>query len=97
MAEPTPAAIRFPVAPRDVPAGKAARLLHLTEREFRRLLPELRMRGFPAADETTGHFDLKAIERWMDERHSLTDQAGPANAAKVALGRLERLKRQGSA
>ena len=43
-------AIRFPVEPRDVPAKKAARRLHLTEVEFLSKLDLLIARGFPRPD-----------------------------------------------
>ena len=63
--------IRFPVYPRDVPAAKAARRLHLTLAEFEDRLPRLKARGFPSADPDTGFFDLKAIDAWMDARSGL--------------------------
>jgi len=46
--------IRFPVDPRDVPAEKAARRLHLTMPEFQAKLPALLARGFPQPDPTKG-------------------------------------------
>jgi hypothetical protein len=60
--------IRFTVVPRDVPAKKVARRMHLTEKEFLKKLPQLIARGFPKADPTTGMFDLVKIDRWMDTR-----------------------------
>jgi hypothetical protein len=62
--------IRYKVEPRDVPASKAARRLHLRLEDFRSKLPELLKRGFPSADPTTGMFHLPAIDRWMEEGHS---------------------------
>lgn len=61
--------LRFSVEPRDVPTEKAARRLHLTETEFRNVLPLLEARGFPKADRTTGMFDLDAIDEWRRRRH----------------------------
>ena len=61
--------VRFPVQPRDVPLVKAARRLHLTPSEFEAKLPELFGRNFPLPDPTTGMFDLKAIDDWMDGRN----------------------------
>src|SRR5262249_9045055 len=58
--------IRYRVEPRDVPASKAARRMHLSLEEFRAKLPELLRRGFPPADPTTGMFFLPAIDRWME-------------------------------
>jgi hypothetical protein len=72
-----PAKIRFKVEPRDIPAAKAARRLHLSLDEFRARLPELVSRGFPPADPTTGMFYLPAIDQWMASRFTLT--AGPAS------------------
>ena len=61
--------LRYPVEPRDVPAEKAARRLHLTEPEFWNVLPMLEARGFPKADPTTRMFDLDAIDEWRRRRH----------------------------
>ena len=88
-----PEDIRFPVAPRDIPAAKAARRLHLTLTEFESALPELLARGFPKADLTTGHYDLFAINAWMDERSGLlTTSALPRDAADKFAERLGRLR-----
>src|SRR5262245_19587124 len=80
--------IRFPVAPRDVPAEKAARRLHLTLADFGAKLPALLARGFPQPDPTTGMFDLTAIDEWMTARHNagtigLTVELRPRNAMEV--------------
>ena len=60
--------VRFAVEPRDVPPEKVARRLHLTPSEFDALLPALRARRFPNPDPTTGYYDLKAVDAWMDAR-----------------------------
>jgi len=60
---------RYHVEARDVPPVAAARMLGLTEERFTQLLPDLIKRRFPSADETTGNFDRKAIEKWQDARH----------------------------
>ena len=80
--------IRFRVDPRDVPAEKAARRLHLTSAEFGAKLPELLARGFPARDPTTGMYDLDAIDHWMTARHglarpALTAEPKPRDASEV--------------
>lgn len=80
---------RFKVDPRDVPPAGAARRLGLTEAAFRKHLPALQRRGFPAPDLTTGFYDLVAIERWMDERHGLAP--GAQDASKVAPARIAKL------
>jgi hypothetical protein len=72
MSRPAPPPIRHRVEPRDVPASKAARRLHLTLEQFREKLPELHRRGFPTPDPTTGMFFLPAIDKWMEARHGLT-------------------------
>ena len=69
---PSQAPIRYRIEPRDIPAVKAARRLHLTLDEFWAKLPSLIARGFPPADPTTGMFFLPAIDKWMEARMSLT-------------------------
>jgi hypothetical protein len=66
--------IRYPVDPRDVPAEKIARRLHLTLAEFEALKDDLFGRGFPRPDLTTHHYDLRAVDAWMDVRSGLTGQ-----------------------
>ena len=87
--------IRFPVDPRDVPPHKAARRLGLTLAQFEIAKPDLFARGFPPPDPTTGLFDLKALDLWMDARNDLTQtlttRAGPRNAADVFGDRARRL------
>lgn len=83
--------IRYRVDPRDVPASKAARRLHLSEREFLDKLPNLIRRGFPEADPTTGMFDLDAIDVWRRRRYPhlfLSPQSQARDAASVVPGRL---------
>jgi hypothetical protein len=85
------AAVRFKVEPRDVPAVKAARRLHLSLDEFRAKLPELLTRGFPAADPTTGNYYLPAIDQWMASRTSLTSAPGSQNDEDLINERIARL------
>jgi hypothetical protein len=42
----------------------------LSEADFLIALPELQARGFPEPDQTTGNFDLTAIDEWRRARHS---------------------------
>jgi hypothetical protein len=58
--------IRYKVDPRLVPPQKAARYLHLTRHQFEHLLPDLISRGFPRPCPIIGHFDLTAINQWID-------------------------------
>lgn len=74
------AQIRFRVDPGDVSPEKAARRLHLSLATFRELLPKLLARGFPPPDETTGMFDLEAIDAWRRNRHR-GSEAALTNAA----------------
>ena len=74
--------VRFQVEPRDVPASKAARRLHLTLREFEEVRDQLYARGFPRPDPTTGNFDLVEIDRWMDGRHH-ADPTKPRDAREL--------------
>jgi hypothetical protein len=80
--------MRFRLPPGgDVPASVAARRLALTEAEFKTALPSLLARGFPAADPTTGMFDLDAIDEWRRERHKPV-HSGPRDARTVAADRI---------
>lgn len=81
------------IEPRDVPAEKAARRLGLTMARFSGILPELRRRGFPAADPTTGHYDLKAIDAWMDRRSRIDDLTGPDGLVNDRASIRERIAR----
>jgi len=88
--------MRFRVDPRDVPAEYAARRLGMSEAEFTAALPTLFARGFPQADPDTGNYDMHAIDRWCDARHShlfggVDMQA--RDAATVAKDRIAQLRR----
>jgi hypothetical protein len=85
------AKIRFKVEPRDIPATKAARRLHLSLDEFRAKLPELVSRGFPPADPTTGMFYLPAIDQWMASRSGLTSATTVQNDEGLISERIARL------
>ena len=52
------------------------------------MLPDLLKRGFPAADVTTGMFDLDEIDRWRARRH--TPAEAPPAAAEEGLSMGER-------
>lgn len=83
--------MRYKVDPRDVPAEKAARRLGITEKAFRDALGDLQRRGFPQADETTGMYDLKAIDAWCDKRNPqlfLTTPTQARDARAIAKQRL---------
>lgn len=81
----SPNQIRFPVEPRLVPAQKAARRLHLTEAEFKEKLYALQRVGFPTACSITGHYDLKAIDEWLDKRSGVGTAAGkPIDARTIS-------------
>jgi hypothetical protein len=67
-ARPLASPIRHRIDPLDVPPTKAARRLHLTLAQFHNKLTELRSRGFPPPDPTTGNYYLPAIDRWMADR-----------------------------
>lgn len=86
--------LRFNIEPRDVPAQHAARRLGLTEASFAQALPGLMARGFPAADPTTGNFDLDAVDAWRRRRNP--DLFGEASSSlktgATARARLEALR-----
>jgi hypothetical protein len=69
------ASVRFTVDPRYVPPQKAARRMHLTAPEFTDALPKLLLAGFPAPCPITGHFDLHAMDTWMDRRAGIVQFA----------------------
>lgn len=69
-----------------MPAKFAARRLSLTLSEFRECLPDLYRRGFPKPDETTGMYDLDAIDEWRRQRHPklfLTSGPSPMDADTI--------------
>lgn len=92
---PTPSQIRFAVDPRMVPAHKAARRLHLLPSEFEKLLPRLLQRGFPRPDPDIGHFDLKAIDEWLDRQSVSLQAPGPIDARTVMAERLAYIAEHG--
>src|SRR5260370_28868699 len=62
--------LRFKLPPGgDAPPITAARRMGLSLDAFRDAVPELVARGFPQADETTGNFDLDAIDVWRRTRY----------------------------
>lgn len=93
--------MRYKLAPGsgDCPPIAAARVLWLTLEEFTAKLPELRDRGFPAPDPTTGNFDMDAITAWRRSRYPhlfaervLTPAPAARNADDVVRSRLAGVK-----
>lgn len=89
--------MRFRIPPGDIPIEQAARHLGLSLERFRQLLPDLLARGFPAADKTTGNFDLDAIDEWRRRRYPrlfkvakpTTEDDGPSDdEIKARIARL---------
>jgi len=70
----------------DCPPIAAARALWLTLEAFQAKLPELLARGFPPPDQTTGNFDMDAINAWRRSRfpHLYSARLTPAPAARNA-------------
>lgn len=88
---PNAASIRFVVDPRLVPAAKAARRLHLTTIEFEAKRTALHGYGFPLPCPVTGHFDLVAMDAWLDCMHGVaggTTISQPADVASTVSARL---------
>jgi hypothetical protein len=80
--------VRFKTSPRDVPPVEAAKRLGLSLDAFLNSLPDLRERGFPEPDSTTGHYDLKAVDAWMDRRSGFEgSQERQARDASVVVGK----------
>ena len=63
---PTGAPVRFRVEPRLIPKEKAARRLHLSAAEFATKRQALEAVGFPLPVPVIGHYDIGAIDRWID-------------------------------
>lgn len=78
------ASIRFAIEPRLVPTAKAARRLHLTAAEFGAKHLALSAAGFPQPCRITGHYDLKAIEAWLDGRSGLSATVHPPTPSEVS-------------
>ncbi|TIL56717.1 MAG: hypothetical protein E5Y79_28335 [Mesorhizobium sp.] len=78
------ASVRFAVEPRLIPAAKAARRLHLTPTEFEEKRAALHRQGFPLPCPVVEHFDLIAIDAWLDRMSSI-------GAVGPSLGDPERL------
>lgn len=86
--------LRIRIQPRDIPPKAAALRMGMTEAKFSESLPLLTVRGFPKPDETTGNFDLNAIDEWCDRRHPglfLTRTETAVDARAVVAQRLERM------
>lgn len=79
------------IDPGDVPASHAAQRLGLTEDAFRLALPDLLARGFPPADQTTGNFDLQAIDEWRKQRHARLFRPDEPIADTVISDRIRRV------
>ena len=87
--------IRFSIEPRDVSPRAAATRMGVPEVKFHEDLPLLIARGFPKPDETTGNFDLNAIDEWCDRRHPglfIVKSEGAVDARSVVSQRLEKMK-----
>jgi len=94
---------RFKLPPGgDVPPDVAAKRLGLTLEAFMAALPLLDGRGFPAPDQTTGNYDLEAIDRWRRSRHPqlfpqdrLQLRPGALDAGDVIGSRVAAMRRRG--
>ncbi|TPK18039.1 hypothetical protein [Mesorhizobium sp. B2-5-7] len=86
------AAVRFVVNPRLVPLAKAARRLHLTPAEFEAKLTAFHRHGFPLPRPLTGHYDLVAMDVWLDRMHGVSYDENrptcPTGAASLVDARL---------
>lgn len=79
----------------DISPTAAARRMGMTLAEFEAKLPELRARvpAFPAADPTTGNYDLDAIDEWRRARHPHLFLTAPQSARDARDVVRERLRR----
>ncbi|MBL7309228.1 hypothetical protein INQ13_22755 [Escherichia coli] len=79
--------IRFRVDPIYAPADKIARRMCLTLSQFTACQRRLFARGFPTPDETTGMYDLEAVDRWRKRQRpdlfpELTGGAAPVEVER---------------
>jgi hypothetical protein len=79
----------------DVPEWAVAQLLGLTVTDFQARRAELRDRGFPEPDLSTGLYCIEAVDRWRLRRHphlfpELTTAPAAAHAEAVFSDRLRR-------
>ncbi|TIX12656.1 MAG: hypothetical protein E5V41_23480 [Mesorhizobium sp.] len=87
---PQGASVRFVVEPRLIPPEKAARRLHLTPAEFEAKRTALYQHGFPMPVPVVEHFDLLAIDAWLDRVSSLgaTADGAVVDPARLVAERL---------
>jgi hypothetical protein len=87
--------MRFHIEPRDVSEKAAAHRLGLTIEQFREKLPALLQRGFPAADPTTGHFCIEAVDEWRLRRFPMLfprpTNDGPKSDREIVRARIANL------
>ncbi|WP_246693788.1 hypothetical protein [Methylobacterium sp. WL18] len=97
-------AVRFRIEPAYAPPEKIARRLCLTPRAFEECRVQLLARGFPRPDETTGMYDLEAVDRWRMHQSarfypelapSLVDAASAAPTSSMGDRFYEAQKRSG--
>lgn len=69
--------MRFHVQPRCVPPAVAARRIGMTESAFLQMLPALQRSGFPQPVPVIGHYDLLAIDAWLDQQAGLSTPNQP--------------------
>ena len=79
----------------DVPESAIAQLLGVTVADFQARRAELRDRGFPEPDLTTGLYCIEAVDRWRLRRHAhlfpeLTTAPAAVHAEAVFSDRLRR-------
>ena len=88
---------RFHIEARDVPCREAAKRLGMSLEHFNSTLPSLISRGFPKPDPDTANFDLFAIDRWCDARHSHlfrdANSIGARDAGVVVQDRIAAMRR----
>lgn len=84
--------MRFHVKPRCVPTSAAARRLGLSERDFKDRLQDFERAGFPKADPVSGHYDIEAIDRYIEARNpsyfGKEDDGGAITDSAVMLQRI---------
>lgn len=90
---------RLRVDPQAASAAAVARILGVTEAEFRRALPELARHGFPAPIPVIQTYDLVALRRWLDKQNAALFRDDPHAGLAIDASQIDfdaRLNRMGA-
>lgn len=72
---------------RGMAAVETAYYLGLSQGRFAELLAALQAEGFPTADPTTGRYDRRAVDLWLDRRAGLAEPCSDLDQRIADYGR----------